>query len=74
MMGLDLKLFGPQFERCVAALESMAVSFKEMAETAKRQREVLDKHYQLLAQPTDTVVNNSLHLVDDPTKGRRGRG
>lgn len=73
MMGLDVKFFGPQIERAITALEGISGSLSELAETAKRQREVLDKHYQLLSQP-ESVVNNSLHLVENSGgKGQRGR-
>lgn len=58
-MGLDLRFFGPQMERCVKALESMAESFGEMAETAKVQRAILDAHNQ-----QDDDQRADLHVVE----------
>lgn len=69
MMGFDMKWIAPQLERAVVALETIAEAAREMAETAKVQRETITGH---AAAVRDQVTSKpQIHLVDGKPKGKK---
>jgi hypothetical protein len=71
MMGLDIKFLGPQLERGVKALESIAESMEQMSLTAQAQRRILEGHNVTVEECGPAV--EPLHLVPRPNGAKRPR-